>query len=398
MNALDIKDETERADALKSQALEYVATLEARAEEAETLRQLPPETLEDFKSIGFSRLCQPRKFGGAELPLDRAADIIATLAGGCGSSAWVCAVYTDHSILSTMFADQVGEDIWGSNPIAIISAGYPPMGRVERAAGGWRLSGKWGWVSGCDYAEWFIFGALMPDDQDEQAGMVHSFFLVPRSDIEIEDNWHVMGLRGTGSKNVIVRESIVPDHRVVSSPLVNGGEAARGKGETRPLYRLGHVSAVPIVFNSVALGIAESLLDAIRVQIAGRESHGAKLATLPTMQINIADSAAEIDCARLLLMRDSAGAMAAMRQGRSLTLDERARNRRDNAYIGRLCKSAVDRLHGMAGSSAILDGHVAQRKFRDLHAAVSHISMSWDIAGTTFGEVAYGLDPTSPLI
>jgi len=129
------------------------------------------------------------------------------------------------------------------------------MGKVERTNNGCQLSGKWGWVSGCDFADWYLFGAFVPDDN---AGMVHNFFLVPRDDIEIGDNWHVMGLCGTGSTNVIIKESIVPNYRVKSMPEVNGGSIARGNTETRPLYRLGHVSTVPFVFASVALGIAES--------------------------------------------------------------------------------------------------------------------------------------------
>lgn len=395
MNALEIEDETERADALKHLAIEFVPTLESRADEAEALRRLPPETFADFKALGFSRLCQPRKFGGAELPLDRAVDIIATLARGCGSSAWVTAVYTDHSILTGMFAEQANQDIWGASPEAALSAGYQPAGEVERVTDGWRLAGKWGWVSGCDYADWFLLGTLIPDDE---GGVIHHFLMVPRRDIEIEDNWHVMGLKGTGSKNVIVKESIVPDHRVLSLPLVNGGESARQKGESRPLYRLGHVATVPFVFSGVALGIAESLLDALTAQISARESRGTQLASLPTMQVSIAESAAEIDCARLLVMRDTETAMATMRQGRALSLDERARNRRDHAYVARLCKSAVDRLHGMVGARAIFDGHVAERKFRDLHAVVGHMSMSWDISGITFGEVAFGLEPSLPYI
>ena len=294
-----------------------------------------------------------------------------------------------------MFPAQAAEDIWGGNSEALISAGYYPVGKVERLDGAWRLSGKWGWVSGCDFADWFLFGALVPDDE---AGMVHNFFLVPRSETEIEDNWYVMGLSGTGSKNVSVKEAIVPEHRVLALPKVNGGAEARGNTETRPLYRLGHISSVPFGFAAVALGIAESLLEIVTAQIAGREAMGHRLAELQSMQLNIAEAAAEIDCARLLMTRDTTEAMAAMRDRRPLTMLERARNRRDMTYMTRLCKSAANRLGDMTGAGGVFDGHPAQRKYRDLQTAVRHIALSWDVAGTTCGEVMFGLEPTSPFI
>lgn len=395
MSVLEIDDIRARTDAIRQQAIEFLPAIQARADQTELLRQLPPETVADIKAMGFSRLCQPRKYGGAELPIDGAVDIIATLAAGCASTAWVCAVYTDHSVLSGMFADPMNDDIWADNPEAIVSAGYHPMGKVESADGGWRLSGKWGWVSGCDFADWFLLGAFVPY---EDGSLTHNFLVVPRSEVEIEDNWHVMGLNGTGSKNVIVDGAFVPKHRTLSLPEVNGGAAARSHDETRPLYRLGHVSAVPFVFVAVALGIAESLLAIVTDQIANREAMGRKLAELQSMQLNIAECAAEIDCARLLMTRDTTEAMAAMRDSRSLTLLERGRNRRDMAYATRLCKTATNRLHEMTGASGIFDSNITQRKFRDLQAASRHIGLSWELAGTNCGEVMLGIEPSSPFV
>ena len=187
-------------------------------------------------------------------------------------------------------------------------------------------------------------------------------------------------------------------YRVQSMSMINGGEEVRQKQEIRPLYRLPHVTSIPFVFQGVGLGIAESFLDAMIEQITPRETMGIKLATLTTMQLNIAEVAAEVDCARLLVERDTSGAMQAMRDGRSLTMMEKARNRRDHAYVARLCKSAVDRLHGLTAANGLFDDNFAQRKFRDMHAVSAHISAWWDISGPTYGEVALGLEPTSPFI
>lgn len=396
MNALDIEDDRDRARAFLDQAAALAPALAGRGRETEAAGQMLAETMKDLRDAGFTRLCQPRKYGGAELAVNEAADVIAALAGGCGSTAWVCAVYTDHSILTGMFDGQAAEDIWGQNPAALISAGYHPTGMVEHVGGGWRVSGKWDFVSGCDYADWFILGSFMPaPGGGDDGGRVHAFFIVPSSDIEIEDNWQVMGMQGTGSKNVSVKSSVVPEHRMLTMPEANGGAEGRartgGDAETRPLYRLAHLTSVPFLFTATGLGIAESLLAQSITHIAGAESQGKRIAEYPTMQMHIAEASAEIDAARLIIMRDTTEAMAAMGEGRALTLMERARSRRDHAFATRLCQNAVDRLFAAAGAKGMFDAHFAQRKFRDMRAVSTHISQNWDRSGTSYGEAALGI-------
>jgi len=393
MNALEIENQTLRAQALLDQATALAPSLDERAAATEAAGQMLGETIDELRSCGFTRLCQPRKYGGAELPLDAAAEVIAALAQGCGSTAWVASVYTDHSILTGMFSGQAADDIWGENPAALISAGYHPTGMVERSGDGWLVSGKWDFVSGCDHADWFILGSFMPVSG---GGQVHAFFIVPRSDIVIEDNWQVLGMQGTGSKNVTVQSSIVPEHRMLTMPEANAGAEGRartgGDAETRPLYRLAHLPTVPFLFTATGLGIAESLLARSVGHITGAQSQGVRIAEYPTMQMHIAEAAAEIDAARLLVMRDCAAAMETMSEARPMTVMERARARRDHGYATRLCQGAVDRLFAAAGAKGMFDSHFAQRKFRDMRAVSTHISQNWDRSGTAYGAAAFGLD------
>ena len=388
-------DERERAGVLKERAEALVPALQARGTEADKLRRLPDETVADVMAAGLHRLCQPARLGGAELPLDAAVDIISTLARGCASTAWVCGVYADHSIIAGMMDPRTADDIWADAPDAKIAAGYLPSGSAERAPGGWRLTGTWGFASGCDFADWLLLGCLLPMDNGEK--VAHLCF-VPRSEIEIDDNWHVMGLQATGSKNVVVDGAFVPEHRTLAMANMNGGAEARGQTGVPALYRLPHVTAVPFLFCGTIIGISESVLAASIEQIGARNSFGTPVAEFPTMQLHIAEAAAEIDCARMLMMRDTSEAMAAMREPRPLTLAEKARNRRDQAYAARLCTRAVDRLFSAAGAKGIFDDNVIQRKFRDLRAANVHIAVNWDLAGTTYGRVSLGLDPITPLI
>ncbi len=388
--------ETERADAARERALALVPILAERASECERRRQLPPETIADIKAAGLHKLCQRDRFGGAELPLDRVADIITVLARGCSSTAWVCAIYCDHSILLGRFDDAVADEVWADSPDALVSAGFIPSGTAKRDGDGWRLSGTWGFASGCDYADWLLVGSAlpMPDGQFEP-----HLCLVPRSDVEIDDNWYAMGLGGTGSKNLVLEGAFVPEYRTLSLRKVGGGGAGGGRTDVPPLYRLPHFPTVPFLFLSTGLGVAESLLEVTIADIGQRTSRlGVKVADMQSIQLRIAESAAEIDCARMIIMRDTAEAMAAMREDRAIELRVRARNRRDQAYAGKLCRRAVDRLFETLGAHGLFSDNVSQRKFRDICAVTGHISGNWDIAGTAFGRVALGLDPDTIFI
>ncbi len=369
--------------------------LEKRAADTESLRRLPDDTVAELKAAGLHRLGQPSQYGGAEPALDEIIDIITALARGCAATAWVCGVWTDHAILTGMFDPAAIDDVWGANENATISAGFLPSGTNERGEGGWKLSGSWGFSSGCDHADWLLLGSLLPG---EDGRPTPSLCLVPRAEVSIDDNWHVMGMAGTGSKNVVVDGAFVPDHRILPLPAAIGGWEARGRPDVAPLYRLPHVTTVPFHFCATSLGIAEAMLEDVVSGLTGRNSFGTAVTEFQTMQMHIAEASAEIDCTRLLIKRDLSEAMEAMRDGRSLPLETRARNRRDQAYASRLCRQAVDRLFGAAGSHGIFQSNAVQRRYRDVRAAANHIVLNWDLAGTTYGRVVFGLDPKTPFI
>ncbi len=373
-----------------------VPVLQSRAAETEAARSVPAQTIAELRRAGLLRMGQPRHLGGSEMPLDESVEAVSRLARGCASTAWVCGVYNDHAITIGMFDPRAAEDIWGDNPDALVSAGFTPSGKVERADGGWQLSGTWSWSSGCDHADWVMVVALLPASDGD--GPDASFCLVPRDNIRIDDNWQVMGLAGTGSKNLVIEDAFVPDHRTFSMATTSNGSAERLRENRPPLFCLPRTAAVPFMLAAPSLGVAESLLDMHVDHFGSHSSRGANVSGLATMQMHVAEAAAEIDCARQLMLRDCREAMAAMHEGRALTLAERARGRRDQAYMVMLCRRAVDRLFTAAGGGGIFLDNEMQRKFRDIHAISGHLALNWDVAGTTFGRVAFGLDPATPLI
>jgi alkylation response protein AidB-like acyl-CoA dehydrogenase len=382
---------------LRAAAEAFIPVLAARAAETEALRRLPDATVAELKDAGLTRLCQPRRVGGAELPLDQAVDIMTVLARGCASTAWVCGIYSDHAATIGTFDARAVDDIWATDPTALVSAGVTPGGKATPdGADGWRLSGRWGWSSGCDFADWVMLSTVLPAHDDAPGG-IH-MCLVPRSDFTIVDDWHVMGMCGTGSKTVVVENAWVPRYRMLAAAAAARGGASPAGREAGALYRLSRPSTVPFFLVAPALGCAEAALAAHIDDIGARQSRGARVAEFPTAQMHVAEAAAEIDAARLLMMRDLRAAMAAAEAGEEWTMADRARGRRDQAYVGLLCRRAVDRLFTAAGGSGLMLSGDQQRRFRDIHAITAHLSMSWDIAATTYGRIAFGLEPAGASI
>jgi alkylation response protein AidB-like acyl-CoA dehydrogenase len=336
-------------------------------------------------------------FGGYELPLEEAVSITATLAEGCGSTGWVQGVYADHCATLGMFPGGAQTDVWGESPDSLISSGFKPSGNAVPVDGGYRLSGRWPFSSGCDYADWVFLRSIVPAGPKGEAPDL-CMFLVPKKDYTIIDNWHVMGLNGTGSKDIEINgEVFVPQHRVLSNEDLANGTGPGSDFNGGLLYRLPRMATVPFSLSAPLIGIAQHALQTFIQSMKARASVDPRAAQEGAVQMRVAHASAEIDSSRALMLQDCREAMETLRRGVKLTLEQRARNRRDIAYIAYLCTRAVDRLFASAGGSAIYLSADAQRQFRDIHAAGGHISLSWDVSGTNYGKVIFGVAPGRPV-
>jgi alkylation response protein AidB-like acyl-CoA dehydrogenase len=378
---------------LLSLAKELVPTLRERAATAEKLRCIPPESIDDLRKAGLFRTLQPAVLGGYELPLDEAVLITSIVAEGCGSSGWVQGVYSDHCATLGMFDGQAQKDVWGESPDSLISSGFMPTGKVVRVDGGYRLSGRWSFSSGCDYADWALVRSFVPGTAATDPPELY-MFLVPRTEYTIIDNWYVMGLNGTGSKDFELNgEVFVPEHRVIRNKDLADGTGPGSEFNSGALYRLPRMSTVPFSIVAPLIGIAEAAFQVIVQGMRKRSSGDRRTAPEGAIHARIANSAAEIDAVRALMQKDCREAMEIINGGGRLTIEQRARNRRDIAYVAYQCTQAVDRLFAAAGGSNIYLHSDAQRLLRDIHTAGQHISFGWDLAATTYGRVVFGLPP-----
>src|ERR1700741_5047407 len=189
-----------------------IPVLRERAPRAEQLRRLPDETIADLHSTGLFRMLQPARIGGRELPFRGLFELTAVIGQGCGSTAWVLANLAAHHWLLGMWHPEAQDEIWGASPDSLISSALIfARGRARRVDGGYRLSGRWPFSSGIDASAWNMFGAVVSDEETGQSE--HRMLLVPASDYSIIDTWEVIGLAGTGSKDVEVAAVFVPAYR-----------------------------------------------------------------------------------------------------------------------------------------------------------------------------------------
>ena len=379
---------------LRRRAEALVPRLRERAAKAEALRRLPDETVADLHRAGLFRMLQPARVGGSELPYTAMVELAAIIGSGCGSTAWVLNNLASHHWMLGYWPKEAQDEIWGPSPDTLIGSAFIfPGGRARKVKGGYRLSGRWPFSSGVDPSAWNMIGAVVPDEQT--GASEHRVFLVPASDYSIIDTWYVSGLAGTGSKDVVVADVLVPEHRTLSVEAGKGGPHPGSAVNPGALFRLPWFALFGFVVASVALGIARGALEQY---VAGTRSKlgtytGRSLADFSTLQVHVAEAGALIDAAEAVMLRDCEEAMDFAEAGTVPPMEDKVRWRRDGAYAARMCGKAVDIIFAAAGGGAIYESNPLQRAFRDIHAANGHFGVNWDANGINYGRVALGLPP-----
>ncbi len=365
-------------------ARQLAEAIRGRAAECESLRRLPDATLEQYQQSGLLRALQPRQSGGLELNPLTFFEAVAEVAAACPSSAWFLSVVGVHNWQLALFPCEAQQDVWGEDGSVLISSSYAPTGKVERVDGGFRLSGRWSFSSGCDHCQWVFLGGIAPSD-----GPVPDMrtFLLPRPDYRIIDNWHVAGLAGTGSKDIVVEGAFVPDyrtHRFMDAYMLhNPGQAVN----TGPLYRLPFGSLFAFAIAVPAIGAAKGALDAHRSYMQAKVAayDGSKVADDPFAQRRLSEAAVEIAAAEADVQRTWTRFWALAEAAEDIPLTARARARWSAANSVLRGVRAVDLLFEASGGRALFLDNPMQRYFRDVHAMRAHALNNPDRASQVFG-------------
>ncbi|HUZ67591.1 MAG TPA: acyl-CoA dehydrogenase family protein [Beijerinckiaceae bacterium] len=370
---------------LVRRAEELAPTLRARAEEAERLRRCPDATIDDFVQSGLLRICQPARYGGYDLGYDVLCEVTQILARGCGSQAWVHMVLADNPLKLSAYTLQAQDDVWGEDDTRRIGVAVAQVGKARPVPGGVVWSGRHGFSSGIDHVQWLICGGHLVKDGEKPRAL---FALIPRSDVTVIDDWHVVGLCGSGSKSFQVEEVFVPEHRLLDKAAADAGTAPGTLYYSAPVTKLprGGVSAVS--FAAVPVGIAEGFLADYVAYTAPRKSRGAVVANSVGTQIRFGTASVEIEAASRLYLGAIRETMRVLERGEEVPHLQNLAGKRNAAYAAQLAIRAVQSLFNDAGGRALYLSSDLQRKFRDVHAAAAHHSLLWENAAAEFGRCA----------
>ncbi len=367
-----------------------------RADEAERLRVVPEASIKELEEVGFFRLLQPRRFDGLEADPVDFYTAVRDIAGACGSTGWVSSVVGVHPWQIALFPDAAQQAVWGSDTTTRVSSSYAPTGKAVVTDGGYTLSGKWSFSSGCDHCSWVLLGGLVFNDE----GQVIDFktFLVPRENYTINDVWNVVGLSGTGSNDIVVEDVHVPEEFTLSM-----GDTGRcfGPGQEQnpsDLYKLPFHSiftgtiTTPII--GMAMGAYAEHVDMQQKRVRAAYL-GEKASLDPFAAVRIAKASSDIDAAWALLVNNIREEQACVTRGEKIPLGLRLKVRRDQVLGTQRAIDAIDSLFEASGGRALATGTYLQRAWRDSHAGRVHAANDPERALQMYGAHEFGhkVDP-----
>jgi two-component flavin-dependent monooxygenase len=350
----------------------------AHAGAAEDGRRLEPEVIDAITEAGFARHFVPTRWGGRAGTFRAAADASALVAEGHMSAGWCASLYANHARLAVHLPLDGQAEIWADGPDARISMSVLPSGQVVPVDGGWVLTGGWGFTSGVDYADWTLLVATAPGDERQDL-----FFAVPRRDYAVKDTWFNVGLRGTGSKTVLVDRVFVPDHRTFPRKIILDGQMI---GSAARCHAVPFKLINGLALTAPALGAVRAALSAWTAWMTQkRDGSGRPARDIASVQDALARASAATDSAQLLLERTAGTADSG-----PINASVVARGGRDSAIVAELLTAAVDRLFRAGGARGQGSGSPIERAWRDVNAAAGHAALRFDINAAAYAEQVLG--------
>lgn len=399
MSAVSQIGRTPDAAALIQRASNIRSLLESHADETDRLRRLPHAVVTTLKAEGLCRLMVPRRFGGFQTDIHTYIAVMEELGRGCGSTSWVASLINVCAWLAALFPDRAQQDVWGSSPDAWVAGSLAPHGVATPVDGGWRVTGRWPWASGCLHAQWAACGIHMSNERGEVQNFGLS--LMPMDQLTIDDTWFVVGMKGTGSNTIVAKDVFVPQHRFLPYPDAFQGHY-RTEHDEEVVYRVALVPVTILILIGSQLGIARTALEHVTAKARTRgvtHTDYQKQHEWPGFQTQLAEAAMKIETARLHAFRAADDLDRAAAERRHPDLPARARIRADTALVAKYCREAVDMLMSAHGTSSLADSNRLQRLWRDVHVASRHAITDWQVNLEIYGKALLGIEPNiTPLI
>jgi 3-hydroxy-9,10-secoandrosta-1,3,5(10)-triene-9,17-dione monooxygenase len=361
---------------LAAEAERLAAHLTAARPQGDQLRRLPDEVWKALLAGGFLRSLQPRRWGGAEVHIIEFLDAIITLSAADPSAGWVAGVIGVHPRQLALFEERAQQEMWGEDPSRMHSSSYNPTGRAEPVGGGYKVWGRWSFSSGCDHCHAVNLGAVVRgrDIPDFRS------FLLLAGQYRIEDTWHVAGLKGTGSKDIVVDEAFIPEYRTQSHmDYALGAELPGQELNDGPLYRLPWSVVFNLAVAASILGSAQGFIETWTAETRNRTVAGSgRLADDAFTQRRLAEALWDLDATMTVVRRDAQTLWDMAEAHQPPTMEDRARMRWNmNRGCERVADACADLFRAASGRTVFLD-HPLQARFRDLQAGLGHTFLGPD--------------------
>ena len=354
---------------------EFADEIRADGAEGDTLMRLTDRSAKRLRDAGVIRLLQPKEFGGLEAHPREFAETVMAIGAMDGATGWVSGIVGVHPWEMAFFDAKAQEEVWGENPDTWIASPYAPMGVATPVDGGYILNGRWSFSSGTDHCDWVMIGAAVGDVDGNRLNPPRSLHvLLPRSDYRIDhQSWNVVGLRGTGSKDLVVENAFLPEYRTLRAERVMGGVAWQDAGRDETLYKFPFSCIFPLGITSSLVGIAEGALNCyIESQRERVTVSGTAIKQDPYVLSALGDAAAEIAASRAALLETVDRFWDLTERGIEVTFEQRAIGRRTQTAAAWRAVRAVDEIFARAGGGALQLSNPLQRFWRDAHAGLSH--------------------------
>ena len=379
---------TNNFDTMMAAIKELQPVFRERAPQTRKERKVPQASIDALQDIGFFLALQPKRYGGLEMRPQEFFKMQIAIAEACMSTAWASGIIAVHALQLAMMDDRAQQAVWNESIHTRVSSSYAPMGKVTPVEGGFRFSGRWGWSSGSDHCTWVLLGGIIP-------GEGYRTFLIPKSDYEIVDTWHSMGLEGTGSNDIVVDDVFVPGYMTHKQ---SDGFAGTNPGlavNDAPLYRLPWAQSFIRVVSTPAIGACKATVDLYKHAVLNKASGDpTKLAGDTQVVERIAAAQNGIDEMEAILLRNFDVMMDQVERGEAIPLEDRVRYRYQASLVITKSIQIIDSLFEVAGGHSVFNDSEIQQRFRDVHTARAHVANNPTSFARNFGGVSLGMENT----
>ena len=364
--------------------------LSERRREIDELRQLPQDLADRLAALGFYRLVVPESLGGLGISPTTFCQLCETLAKANGSTAWCIFIgATSQYLFGALPQTQLQRML--ENPNVITSGVFADSGTAlyeERdGQAGYLINGHWRWGSGCRNAEWISGGFHEVGAQGEAvvgAPLLTRVFFRPE-EIEIADNWHVSGMRGSGSSDYVAKNVWVPSERMA-------GNVEDGDHASEPIYQFPKFALLGIPIGAICLGMARACIDEVIGAAKEKTPQGSRrpLSSRPSVHIAVAEADAALSAARAYFYQSIDAGWAAAQTAPG-SLEDRRNMRTANVHAVNTAIEVIDRMYRLMGGTSVYETSCLQQHFRDVHVAAAHMMVGEPVMELA-GRVMLGLD------